>query len=74
MLENSQATSSSPEFGTVTKTIPLFGGEIPEGSVVKIVDRYRDSTGKEYLSIKGGLECNGVSADRVVVKPDNLPF
>ena len=72
--QTSQASASREEFGTVTKTIPLFGGEIREGEVVKILDRYTDSAGNEYLTIQGGLECNGVTADRVVVKPVNLPF
>jgi len=66
--------ASREEHGTVAKTIPLFGGEIREGEVVKIVARYTDSSGNEYLTIQGGLGCSGVSADRVVVKPSGLPF
>ena len=74
MLQTSQALVSSQEFGTVTKTIPLFGGEIREGEVVKIIARYTDTSGNEYLTIHGGLECNGVTADRVVVRPFGIPF
>lgn len=72
--ENSRLLVNRDEYGTVTRTIPLFGGEIREGEAVKILARYKDSAGNELLSIKSGLECNGVTADRVVVKPSGLPF
>ena len=74
MSQTSQASASREEYGTVTKTIPLFGGEIREGEVVKTIARYTASAGNEYLTIQGGLFCNGVTAARVIVKPAGMPF
>ena len=76
-MRNVILEKSEPAIGRATtlKDIPMFGGQIPAGTEVLIVHKFKSGSGSDLVNIRCGfVECYGVMANSIAEKSADSPF